>query len=103
MHIQAAALLRIQYVFGEGKTNCGKEENPKAYRNGPFSFLFSSVIKRPYLDKFWPLPKMDWDGQYRTHDGYEIHQSWKRDAGQKYYERVAGDCAFVGNFYPEGE
>ena len=90
MPLQSAALLRIQYIYSEGKSL-----NPiGTYNYGPFNFLISSEKDR---DKFWPLPKM------MTHDGYEVHQAWKRDAGQRYYERFAGDCAFVGNFYPEGE
>ena len=73
MSLQSAALDKIKESYGYGKTNYGKEENPSAYAYGPHEFLFSDAYVK---DKYYPLPRM------MTHDGYEIHQSWKREAGQ---------------------
>ena len=91
MPFQPAVLDKIKSAYGYGRTNYGKEENPYAYKYGPANYLF-------YADGSYPLPNMF------THGKYRVNESWRKDEGEtRYRERVAGDCAYVGNFYKVGE
>ena len=92
MPLQSTALDKIRTPIGYGKSSYTKEDNPAAYKHGPANFLFYNP------GTYYPLPSM------ARHGGYSIHASWRREAGNEgYKERVAGDCAFVGNFYKDGE